>query len=712
MDDGESPDCYGVYNTETGAIVKQKGYTKWVTDPVSSASFPDITGIHYYKLPTTNQYILVMAGGELYRYNVDGTYKTKINVKMDALLICDKMEQKIYRYSGCSNPSSEQNGGLKFYVVLHNITGLAWDFNRVWSCDSSKIYKHKVGLIGEIENTYNHPIPGVGISGLCCRNGVLWSCGYNVDGTYCKVYKHKMDATFPAIDFSFSVATDGVNPLGINLTGLAYSWNSDYIWVAIKSTNKIAKYTSTGVYLTSWNAPNPSPSGLGMTPEGSLFITDDTTNKIYQVSLSGIIENTWNAPSSNLSGIEPASFLPVNFSSFDKVDFATFNDVVYFCNGDDLIFWYDYKQYSDKAYPLYNSPINARFIKVYQNYLIAGGFNDLSNICNFTNNSSEIRRSGLLDATSWNINDYNEFNPDDGEKIRGFTVYRDDLIVFKNNSSWKMSYTGDWDTPFYQTFLNWSGLITGHSLIEVNQQLYYVSNDGIKRFDGVNVVKISNKISNSFPNFLYHHKEDSIDVVYIKELEQIRWTIPSWNYGVSNLTYDLLTDSFFVLKDYCSGDAWTLNNFYVIDKWENAFGESENRYYLASSYKYIVEIETGDAFDPQIGTDRAIHSRITTKPFDFGIPHKDKKIKRIYIMVKNEASNYNINFSLSADSKSFETLPNINVYDAGGQKRLTRTIELGERVGKNFQFKFENNNADQPFTIYQYVIEYQVLPRI
>jgi len=505
-----------------------------------------------------------------------------------------------------------------------------------------------------------------------------------------------MDATL-SIAFSFSVDA----AVGTNLTGLCYY--DTYIWVAVRSTNKIAKYTLEGVLVTSWTTPGSTPSGLATAGDYKL-ISDDTTGKIYYMNEGGGLQDTWDAPGEYISGLEEIEDLPIKLSCELKYDFAIFNKSIYFCCGDDLIFRYSY----GVCHPVNNSPIYAKYLKVFENHLIAGGFSNNSN-----RSSSDIQWSDLLDGESWDLLNYIGFDPDDGDEIRGFEVYQNNLIVFKLNNKWRLSPTGDWDLPFYKTYIDNIGTINHHSLIIVNGILYFVANDGIRQFNGTSSSTITSKLLNSVNSFLngYWNNWNNVDVIYIKELNQIKWTIVIERYDskdVSMLTYDLLTDSFFTSIGMDIGNVSVPENFVTIDKW----GKNEERFYLASSYKYLIKFENGYAYIDHAGNVSGILARFTTKPFDFGIPHKDKQLKRIYVFVKNEASAYNLNFYISVDGKSFEALSDISLYEANGGTRLTRMIDLGERVGKNFQFKFENNNADQPFTIYEYIIEYQVLPRI
>uniref|UniRef100_A0A6H1Z7P9 Photosynthesis system II assembly factor Ycf48/Hcf136-like domain-containing protein n=2 Tax=viral metagenome TaxID=1070528 RepID=A0A6H1Z7P9_9ZZZZ len=475
-----------------------------------------------------------------------------------------------------------------------------------------------------------------------------------------------------------------------SLYGVAISPDGQKIMIASRFTatsGEIIISLDSGITWTDY-----FPSDITVVESNNLIISDGFIHKFYKTDQLGILLQEWEAPASNPSGLTYVASIPTVFSN-NKFDFTIFMNTLFFCNGSHIYKW---TGSGNNFTIVYDASNQTKYLALFENRLLSAG-----------HNASDVCYSNLLDPETGYIDNYIPVNPDDGDKITGIIVHSNSLIVFKEKSKWRMSPTGDYDNPFYLTKINDVGTISHHSLIIVNDMVYFCNLNGVYRFTGASSEKISTKIDTSYKTWL-KGTLTSIDVVYVKELNQIRWTIQSsLTDDPSTIVYNLLTDSWFVLNDYApQGGGWISTNFCVIKPWET----SATEIILASSKNYLMQTNDGDSFDVQ--TNKAIPSVMTSKVFDFGFPNKQKTIKRGYFTVKNEVSSYNITLSVSVDGKAFEVLSPVVVNDPTGGNKITQLIDLKEKIGKTFQFKFENNGENQPWTLYEYVIEYQVLPRI
>lgn len=525
--------------------------------------------------------------------------------------------------------------------------------------------------------------------------GVTWTARAFIDSWWSSIAVSDNGQKQVACILSYSTSNIYVS-IDYGVTWTAKAFNKSWSAVAISADGIKQVAVPWGhIYISKDSGENwltARPTGIVLDTNETMFVSDDFYQKIYKMTSFGELLSTYNSPSTSPSGVDYVASIPLSFAD-NKFDFVVFMNTLFFCNGSYIYKW---TGVGSNFTIVYDASNKTKYLALFGDRLISAG-----------HNASDICYSNLLDPETGYIDNYISVNPDDGDKITGLIVHSNNLIVFKEKSKWRMSPTGDYDNPFYLTKIDDVGALSHHSLIIVNDMVYFCNLNGVYRFTGASSEKISTKIDTSYKTWLgLGATLTSIDVVYIKELNQIRWTIQS-TIASYTITYNLLTDSWFVLNDYDpQGGGWTSTNFCVIKPWET----SATEIILASSKNYLMQTNDGDSFDVQ--TNKAIPSVMTSKVFDFGIPHKQKTIKRGYFTVKNEMWPTNITLSVSVDSKEFESLSPIicNVPDVGDKH--TQLIDLKEKIGKTFQFKFENNGENQPWTLYEYVIEYQVLPRI
>ena len=187
---------------------------------------------------------------------------------------CDFGTDKIYKHNA-TNPNNIDTE----YAYLGGATpyGLTWDGSNLWSCDSStnlgKIYKHNMDATLSIAATYNAPSNYP--SGLTWDGATIWSCDYLTN----KIYKHNMDGTL-SVAATYDASVDSIK-------GLA--WDGDHIWCCDDAQNRICKYNKDITIDFSYH----QGSGLrGLTWDGGhIWLCDSDNDEIYKYRKIGIIHD-------------------------------------------------------------------------------------------------------------------------------------------------------------------------------------------------------------------------------------------------------------------------------------------------------------------------------------------------------------------------------------------------------------------------------------
>ena len=189
---------------------------------------------------------------------------------------CDYGVDKIYKHNA-TNPNIIDTEYA--YLGGSKPVGLTWDGSNLWSCDMStnpgKIYKHNMDATLSIAATYNAPSNYP--SGLTWDGATIWSCDYITH----KIYKHNMDATL-------SIAATYDAPGAIK--GLA--WDGEHIWCCDDAQNRICKHNKDITIDFSYPTPYAATNPRGLTWDGEhIWLCNAYINKIYKYRKIGIIHD-------------------------------------------------------------------------------------------------------------------------------------------------------------------------------------------------------------------------------------------------------------------------------------------------------------------------------------------------------------------------------------------------------------------------------------
>jgi len=111
---------------------------------------------------------------------------------------------------------------------------------------------------------------------------------------------------------------------------------------------------------------------------------------------------------------------------------------------------------------------------------------------------TSIDPTDVDNATStWIATNVIYISKDDGSPIHAIKVYRGNLYIFKETGIWRLLFESEFDVQVVQSVSN-IGLISGGSIVEIDNLLLFTGNDGIYAFNGQECKRISDGIKNKF----------------------------------------------------------------------------------------------------------------------------------------------------------------------------------------------------------------------
>lgn len=276
----------------------------------------------------------------------------------------------------------------------------------------------------------------------------------------------------------------------------------------------------------------------------------------------------------------------------------------------------------------------AKFVEHWSNYTF------LANVTvNATVYQTRIYWSNIDSITTWTDTDYRNVGNDDGQNITGLKALGDRLVIYKERSIWIAQFTGDSDIPFVFTRTQSNvGAESGYSICEVDNGHVFRSQDGYYYFDGLNSVKISDKISTTLQSYA-STRAKYVPAVYQKSKNKY-WAAESASGGSTHskvVTWDSFNSAFSV---YTGINA---NCFALV------YYAGDERVYFGDYSGFVYRADYG-ADDYPAGTQTAIDAYYCTKWFNFddlankkGIPH---------VMLYHQIASTTLTFSYSYDFDS------------------------------------------------------------
>ena len=308
-----------------------------------------------------------------------------------------------------------------------------------------------------------------------------------------------------------------------------------------------------------------------------------------------------------------------------------------------------------------------------------------------------------------------DVNPNDGDRILGLGILKDELLIFKRNRIW--SLTGFGTTQFTLGDINENisgfGAVSHRSIINVGNDVLYMSDvGGEPEFRSVNRTRygtiveggtISDPINNSMRTL---EKTQLQNVVAEFDGRRAYFACPT--------SGNTRNDRIFVYDTVNKGFVrWTGMHPACFAKMDFSgviqiyFGTSQD-----DSKVYVFDDSDSDDGQP-------IDFYVITRRYGGNRPEIKKKWKYCYVTAE-KLGNYDLNVDQSPDGYTYESLGRVHLTPTGttfpitfdeaplGVSDTTRQrLDFAKKTSYYLQLKFWNNEADQPVAIRHWELLYK-----
>jgi len=324
--------------------------------------------------------------------------------------------------------------------------------------------------------------------------------------------------------------------------------------------------------------------------------------------------------------------------------FTTFDNQCIIANGIDVIKTYDGSHVSD----LGGSPPVGKYLASFAERIFTSGYSTYA---------SRIYWSNRGDETVWSANDFWDIGYDDGDEVMQIYPHMDNLIVFKRNSIHIMRYVGDDFLFDAQQSSSPVGCIAPKTVVPVGRYLFFLSNDGVYAFNGVDSDKVSQPVTS--------YMED-INPAYMHQACAVMQDDHYWLFYTSgSSTYN---DACLVLNvskltkssvANLGGMAWSkFTNHYIrsVCVWDSNADDEE--FYGGSSLTNAASpTSSGMIYRLNNGETDAyglINMTYETKQFDFDAPELVKRFRKMFIWAY-ASGDYDLKIAYNIDGRGWSS---------------------------------------------------------
>ncbi len=330
--------------------------------------------------------------------------------------------------------------------------------------------------------------------------------------------------------------------------------------------------------------------------------------------------------------------------------------------------------------PAAGSPPTGKYIRVFNNYLFMAG--------NSTN-TSRLYYSNLKDFETWGGGDFIDINRQDGDPITALFLLGDYLYIGKEDSLWRLEFTGDALFPWILNKMADVGVRSHWSVQGTSSIKLFLSEDGVYMMPvGGQPQKVSTPIESSDQ---------------LLGTDTSRWQYSQALYQPEHREYWL----------HLTSDGGTQNDtFYIYDiakqAWStwigismNSLGQVES---TANRWTPFGGDASGNVYELDSGTSdnsAAIDMIVQSKGYDFGSAAMEKQLRQA-ILTFSKDSVWSCTVSHRTDFNAWIDQTVLSTDDeSSGTGLFKRRIQLtNDTVGHYFELKIRNNQADKALTIY------------
>jgi len=311
---------------------------------------------------------------------------------------------------------------------------------------------------------------------------------------------------------------------------------------------------------------------------------------------------------------------------------------------------------------------------------------------------NRIFYSDIADPITFGANSFIDVNPGDGDKILAIEPLLDNLVIYKRKSLWVL-YGDDSDNFTLKRMPFEGGCISGKTVVAGNNNHYFLGNEGVYIFDGAIVRIISEKIASKIRDI---GQPENAVACYYRNQYWLAYTSSGGTYNDRILMHDTLWRSWWYYEGINARCLFVAKG-----------GNDEETLYIGDPVNgFVYEGDTGNN-----DATAAISFYYKTKAHDMGIPERKKRFRKAYIEIDTTTANSSLLFGYAKDLADSFTSTSIStqgsgdlwdtaVWDVDTWDDTSLIVNKSSVSGQSYfvQFKFSNNNADEPQKVYGYTI--------
>lgn len=234
---------------------------------------------------------------------------------------------------------------------------------------------------------------------------------------------------------------------------------------------------------------------------------------------------------------------------------------------------------------------------------------------NATTNTSRLNYSGFTgivpDFTVWNAADFIDVNPGDGESAIDVVVYSDSITIFKQRSTWVLSFD---TTPAQATLRNISkviGVATKRCVVLYENSLYVFYKGNVYEIINYDFNRLNTKVPFLLDQTAPSTYTESTFLTLLGDRLIVRYYNLVYVFGLRTRTWTRWSSSIYFGP--------------LVQVPSNAVGALNTKYYAGACVISTSNLyELNDAFD--LTHSESMVCSIQTKNYDFSVSHKFKRL--------------------------------------------------------------------------------------
>lgn len=239
-----------------------------------------------------------------------------------------------------------------------------------------------------------------------------------------------------------------------------------------------------------------------------------------------------------------------------------------------------------------------------------------------TTNESRLSFSAVADPATWNGADFFDVSPGTGEKLIDLIVFNNNLLLFKNDSTYALSYDTKPTDAVITKISNTIGATTKRCVVNTQNSVFVYHEGNVYELVNYTWVQINVKVPFVYDSSAPSTRVENVFMSYVGNRVVVRYFN---NIYVYNLNTRIWTR-------WASGSS-ELHNFGPIVPYPSDVTQNVNDlYYMGSSLtasKRVFAINDGfDAITTEVfqSTSFSINCTLQTKNYDMNLPFKYKRL--------------------------------------------------------------------------------------